>query len=409
MNELPWTDSEVQTALMMSRDGKSAAEIGDYLKRSKDSVQKKLKRSKPVEADETEHVAYWKREAGRLQAELKRKEHEGTAVNILVEQVAELAPRSYVPPKAIRYVRTTRDAGSPQSAVLMLSDTHIGQVVEPDQTLGAGNYNFELFLRRLARLERSIYSIVQDHTTTQLSEIVVAMLGDMIHGNLAHAVEAGQHNTLFTQFYAAGHAIAQFINNLSALAPIRINCVVGNHPRWGTQKKMPTDNRYSNLDQFLYAYIQALLKDNKRVTMVLDKQPFALFDVQGWHFYAGHGDHMKGGDKMLGIPNHAVGRNISMTTQLFAKLGKPAPNYYLFGHFHREITLPHALGEIIINGGFPGLDGFGLMSAFNPADPSQKFFLVHPKFGRSATYDLKIGMGDKTPHSYALPESFQCL
>jgi hypothetical protein len=291
----------------------------------------------------------------------------------------------------------------------MFSDTHIGQVVKADQTLGLGTYNFDIFLRRLARLERSVISIVQDHTTTPVPEIVIAMLGDMLHGNLSHAVEAGQVNTLFTQFYSAGHAIAQFFRNLRAVAPLRIKTVVGNHPRWGTQKKMPTDNRYSNLDQFLYAYVQALLREVPGIEFELSTQPFSLFDVQGHGFYAGHGDHLKGGDRILGIPNHALGRNLSNTSQLFASAKKRFPNYFLFGHFHRPITLPHASGEIIINGGFPGLDGFGLMEAFNSSNPSQKFFLVHPKFGRSACYDLRLDLGDVEEHSYCLPPGFPCL
>jgi len=234
------------------------------------------------------------------------------------------------------------------------------------------------------------------------------MIGDMIHGNLSHAVEAGQVNVLFDQFYSAGHAIAQFLRNLTAIAPVRIHTAVGNHPRWGTQKKMPTDNRYSNLDQFLYAYLAALLRDNKDISFNLNKQPFALFEVQGHNFYAGHGDHLRGGDRMLGVPNHAIGRNLSNNTQLFYRAGKALPNYYLFGHFHRPITLHHAAGEIIINGGFPGMDGFGLMEAFNSSSPSQKFFLMHPKFGRAASYDLRLDLGDATPHSYTLPENFTC-
>lgn len=321
----PWTPEDSKTAFNQRDLGLSCAEIGKLMGRSKDSIQKLLMRKgspkvEVVAAPLSEREEYWKKEAARLEKQLASGKHEHTATDILVERAVELAPVSYTPPvPVIREIG--KSSGSPQSAVLMLSDTHIGQVTHPDQTLGFGGYNFELFLRRLARLERSIFSILQDHTTTNIPEIVVALLGDMIHGNLNHAAEAAQPNTLFSQFYCAGHAIAQFLNNLSALAPIRVKTVVGNHPRWGTQKKMPTENRFSNLDCFLYSYIQALVRDNPRIDMTLDKQPFSLFDIQGWGFYAGHGDHLRGGDKMLGIPNHAVGRNISMTTQLFQKAG----------------------------------------------------------------------------------------
>lgn len=351
---------------------------------------------------------FWKQETERLRQVIAKSSHKQTATEKLVERAVELAPLDYPAPnfKWVPPVRKTK-SGHPQSAVVVFSDTHIGQVVKPSQTLGLGEYNFELFLRRLARMERSILSILQDHTTTQVPEIVVAMLGDMVHGNLQHAVEAGQVNTLFTQFYSAGHAIAQFLVRLSSFAPVRVHTAVGNHPRWGTQRKMPTDNRYSNLDQFLYAYVAALTR-NSRVTIDLTEQPFCVFDVQGFVFHGGHGDHLKGGDRVLGIPNHSIGRNISTTTQLFARAKRPLPNYYLVGHLHRPFALPHASGEFIVNGGFAGVDGYGLMEAFNPAYPAQKLFLVHPKFGQSASYTLRLDLGDDTPHHYQLPDKFCC-
>jgi hypothetical protein len=290
----------------------------------------------------------------------------------------------------------------------MFSDTHIGQVVSPDQTLGLGNYNFEIFLRRLARMEQAVVSILQDHTTTEVNEIVVAMMGDMLHGALVHSVEAGQHSTLFEQFYSAGHAIAQLFRNLSTLAPIRVHTAVGNHPRWQNQSRMPTDNRFSNLDEFLYAYVAALLRDCPRVAINIDKQPFSRFDIQGWHFLAGHGDTLRGGDKNLGIPNHAIGRNVQVHSQLACRSDEPLPNYFLFGHLHRPIQIPTTMGSVLINGGFPGLDGFALMEAFNSSFPSQRFFLVHPKFGISASYELRLDLGDQTPHRYTLPENFCC-
>lgn len=406
-----WNQDELQQLNTLISQHKDYREIARLMNRDSEQVRKKLwalrQKSENAKKDTESQVDFWRRTAQTAQRELAEINRDKVAVDVLVEQASALAPKTYEPPR-YQWTGSKKTKSAPQSAVLLFSDTHIGQVVHPDQTLGLGKYNFEIFLRRLARLERSVVSIIQDHTTTKVPEIVVAMMGDMIHGNLSHAVEAGQVNTLFTQFYSAGHAIAQFFRNLSVLAPLRIKTVVGNHPRWGTQKKMPTDNRYSNLDQFLYAYVQALLQDVPRVQFELSTQPFSLFDVQGHVFYAGHGDHLKGGDRILGIPNHALGRNLSNTSQLFASAQKKFPNYFLFGHFHRPITLPHASGEIIINGGFPGLDGFGLMEAFNSSHPSQKFFLVHPKFGRSACYDLRLDLGDTEEHHYGLPSGFPC-
>jgi hypothetical protein len=407
-----WTETEVDFLVDQWQAGETIRNIAKQMKRTPRSIERKAsnlnldpRRPEPKQPVDPNEADYWKQQYKRVSKMLEDERWKKTEVEALVEEVYTIAPRSYQTAGAVTFPK--KNKGKAQSAVLLLSDTHIGQVVEADQTLDMGEYNFEIFLSRLKRLEEAVFSILHDHVNTKVDELVIPILGDMIHGNLAHAVEAGQKNTLFTQFYAAGHALAQFLRHVATLVPkVRIFTTVGNHPRWGTQRKMPTDNRYSNLDQFLYAYTEALTKDIKNIEWRLDKQPFALFGVQGYHFYCGHGDNLRGGDKSLGIPAHSIGRKLASTMGLNAKAGRPLVNYYCFGHLHKPIQIPHTLGEVIVNGGFPGVDGFGLAEGFQSYWPSQKFFLVHPKFGRAACYDLRLDFapdGDK-PY-YEIPET----
>lgn len=420
----PWLDAEI--ALLGTKpDNVLAAELN----RSYTAVRvARLRRnipafkqpaaSAPVEApredqtyeeDRTKADAeVWRNRFYSLETKYARALQEASVVQQLVSEISELAPRSYSPLPSI-IVNREPSSGSPQTAVLQFSDTHIGKVVTLEQTLGFGQYNFPIFLARLKYLEESILSIIQNHMTVPIDELVVAMLGDMLDGKLIHSIEAGQRNTVFTQFYMGGHAIAQFFRVLAAHVPkVRIKTVVGNHPRWDSQKKMPTENRFSNLDMFLYALIEALTRDITNIEWDLNQQPFALFDVKGFVFHAAHGDHLRGGDKALGIPNHAIGREVSTKTQLFAKHERQAPHFYLSGHLHRGITIPHALGEVMINGGFPGLDNYALEGNFNPVDPIQRFFFVHPKYGKTAEYWLNLKFAEVTDAPYVLPKNFPC-
>jgi hypothetical protein len=236
----------------------------------------------------------------------------------------------------------------------------------------------------------------------------VPILGDMLDGALVHSAESGQPNALLSQFYSGGHALAQFFRNLTALAPVRTYACVGNHTRWQNQHKMPSKNRNSNYDMLLYLYAQALTREVKGLTWNLDWQPFATFEVQGHPFYCGHGENLRGGDRILGLPAHSMGRMVSTTTQLFTRAGRDIPAYYCVGHLHRPIEIPHANGQIIVNGAFPGIDSYALNEYFNASYPMQKFFLMHPHFGRSACYDLRLDLGDAVSHHYSLPEAFPC-
>lgn len=420
-----WTDAEVSQLRKEKAAGVSAPLIAEALSRTTKSVEIKAAKlglkaaivapvPKPDSFDSSQGATpadlmeHWRKRAGELQRALDNIQHSQIAADIAAENIVAMAPKSYEPAPPVTR-STPSHEGSSQSAVLLLSDTHIGSVVKAEQTLGLGGYNFEVFLRRLARLERAVTSIVQDHTSVAVSELVIPILGDCLDGALQHSAESGQPNPMLAQFYSGGHALAQFLRNISVLAPLRLYGVVGNHPRWQNQKKMPTQNRNSNFDALLYLYVQALVRDIPAIKWHLDWQPFATFDVQGFPFYCLHGENLRGGDRVLGLPAHAMGRMVSTTTQLFARAGRETPAYYCTGHLHRPISIPHARGEVIVNGAFPGIDGYSLGEFFNSSYPSQKFFFMHPKFGRAANYDVRLDFGDEIPHEYVIPKTFECV
>lgn len=408
------TDDKKVLALKKKNPAASCTDLAKALGEgwTKDKVRHALRRggvtAKPrVETKLEEDLAraqnsHWKAQYDALHGKYETLLKGRAATEQLVERAIDLAPLAYEPAPPIRLIKAKK--GKAQSALLMLTDTHVGAVVKPNQTLGFGGYNYDIFLHRLKFLEDAVASILSDHVTTTVPELVICMGGDMINGALNHGVEAGQSETLFQQFYGAGHALAQFVRSVSRFVPqVRIYEAVGNHPRWQNQHRMPTENRFSNLDMFLYAYIQALTRELPNVQWNLDTQPFALFDVQGFRFHLSHGDHLRGGDKALGIPNHAVARMVSATSQLYGKDNQTSPHYYLTGHLHRSIVLPHTRGSVIINGGFPGLDGYGLMSGFSAVDPSQTLFFVHPVYGKTATFDIQLKFAPKTGPTYELP------
>jgi len=426
----PWNDQERAQAVRLKGSGETVVEIARAMGRSYESIRNVLRRAaltvppgdaaapvpgpgeppkiKTIEEDrKLVDEGYWKRSHSELSKKYAALLKDQNLVDRLVAEVKATAPIGYSPSPVVP-ARRSRTAGKPQSAVLEFSDTHIGAVVQPGQTLTFGSYDFPTFLARLKYLEESIISIVTNHINTSVPELVIAMLGDMLDGALAHSNECGQLNPMFNQFFAGGHALAQFLRNLAPHFPrVRIYDVVGNHSRFQNQHRMPTVNKHSNFDKFLYAFVHSLVRDIPNIEWELTAQPFQTFEVNGSHFFAGHGETLRGGDKMLGIPNHAVGRTVSTVTQLHNKHSLRAPNYYLFGHLHRNISLPHATGDVIINGGFVGVDGYGLNEMFTPADPMQKLFFVHEQYGKTAAYDISLKFAEVTDAPpYEIPSAF---
>jgi hypothetical protein len=377
-------------------------------KRTRMGVVREAPKSSVKQDLERHDEAYWLRQHQTLSAKYDKLLKSNTVTERLVQRIASLAPLSYSPAPAILKGEYKAQHGRGQSAVLMFSDCHIGKTVSPTQTLSFGNYGFDVFMARLKYLEEAVLSITKNHISTDVPELIIPILGDCLDGQLVHSNESSQLDPIFSQFYAGAHAIAQFLRNLAPHFPvIKVYSCVGNHPRFTNQHRMPTKNRFSNFDSFLYAMIGALVRDIPNIKWKLDAQPYSLFEAQGFTFFAMHGDTLRGGDKALGVPSHAVGRVISTATQMCNKYGKPAPNYYICGHLHREIVLPHATGSFLVNGAFVGVDEFGLAEFFAPADPSQKLFFLHPKYGQTSSYNISLKFAEvsKTP-PYEIPAEF---
>jgi hypothetical protein len=350
---------------------------------------------------------YWRAQYQNVSRKYKSLLGDNTVTTRLVEDIKAMAPVSYSPAPKVPVTRIRKMDTSPQSAVLLFSDTHIGKVCHSDQTLGFGHYNMQAFFDRLQVLEQTTSSILTDHVNCEIDELVVIMMGDMLDGNLPHGSELDQGVTKFGQYYAGGHAIAQMLRNLASHFPkVRIETVVGNHTRNENQKKMPTKNRFSNLDMFLYAYCEALTTDIDNIEWNLNMEPFQYFTVKNSVFFTAHGDHLRGGDRALGIPSHALGRQLSNMCQMLGKRGDPNPDYYCFGHFHREMTLPHAKGKIFINGAFPGADEYAMSQNFTSPDPEQKLLLIHPKHKMTANWPIYLAHAEEGSCDYVIPREF---
>lgn len=304
-----------------------------------------------------------------------------------------MAPQSYKTAASAPIKRSRgKQETSPQAAVLLLGDTHIGKVVDPDQTQNWGNYDIGVFLDRLQLLQDSVLSILVDHVDCEIPELHILMLGDMVDGGLNHGNEADQRYPIGKQTLIGSHALSQFVRNLKPHFPrLVVTPVCGNHGRWPGQKRVPTKNKNSNADGMMYQTMEALLKDIDGLTFDFNDQPSRLVNINGSSFMVTHGDHLRGGDRALGIPSHAIARQVSNLAQQMALREQRPPNYYCFGHFHRDMTIPHINGKIFVNGAFPGLDEYTMSANYPEAPPEQKLLLVHPRHRVTANWPIYLG------------------
>src|SRR5690349_1429362 len=144
MTNIDWSERE----LSLVRSDKSNAEIARLTGRTEGSIRAKRHRmgigspkNVPTAAEttvdeDTERArqSYWKEQHEALRKKYEQVLKRGAATERLIERVSSLAPLSYSPAPPI--IARKPGKGKPQSAVLMLTDTHVGAVVSPRQTLG---------------------------------------------------------------------------------------------------------------------------------------------------------------------------------------------------------------------------------------------------------------------------------
>ncbi len=304
-------------------------------------------------------------------------------------------PTAKTPPPVLWPV--SRVGQLPESAVLLISDTHIGQEVSTVQTNGFGSYNPRIFCERLFYVQEKILEII-GQVSAGIDELHVFLLGDIIHGALNHGAEKEDNCVVADQFQLAVWTLHQFLCSLAFRVPLlQVHTVVGNHGRWPGQKRMPTNYRYSNLDHLVYCSLQLALKVHglTNITVNLNAAPRQVIDIKGSRFLASHGDDLKGGDRQFGVPIHAATRQVNATTQRFAAAEDRPVDYYVCGDKHKSITLPLARGEFIINGSMVGVDEFSM--SFCPGEPMQLLFGVHPQLRKTWSYPIKV------LHAAALP------
>jgi len=298
----------------------------------------------------------------------------------------------------------------PESAVLVLSDTHIGQVVNVEQTNGFGNYNPRIYCERLFYVQEKVLEVIAQ-TPAGVDELVVLILGDIVHGALHHGAEREDHAAIADQYQLAVWTLHQFLCALAFRVPVvNVHTAVGNHGRWPGQKKMPTNYRFSNLDHLVYSSLQLSLAVHglTNITLHLNDAPRQVVDIKGSRFMCHHGDTIRGGDKQFGIPVHGMTRDVNATLQRFAANDDRPIDYFVMGDTHKSMSLPLARGEYIGNGSMVGSDEFSM--SFCPSEPMQLLFGVDEKLRKTWSYPIKVGHAPRLPRCpYHLPSQVAYL
>lgn len=225
------------------------------------------------------------------------------------EIVKAAVDEAYMEPPDLTVPKAPRSAGrgSPETAILHLSDTQIGKLTE--------TYNVSTAEERILRAARKT-ALIADlrRSRAKITTCKVYLGGDLVEGEnifpgQAHQIDQG----LFDQavLTAPGILARVILYLLGHFETIEVWSVPGNHGRpgsrsWGSHPRTNWDNVTSHVLRQMLSGPIAGTATKSRIRWHLSEDWYQVDTVYGFPMLLVHGDQVRGG--MAGYPWYAVGR-----------------------------------------------------------------------------------------------------
>ncbi len=162
--------------------------------------------------------------------ELEREDESAEAIRAEIWKIAEHSPEA---PNWLS--RDTGSNGARGMPVLLASDWHYGEVVQPDEVGGVNHFNSEIAAKRIKRMADTTVDLCFNHmgrAKTIYPGIVLCLGGDMISGDIHEELFATNDRTPQQCINDLTDLIGGVIETLvSKFGRVHIPCVTGNHGR----------------------------------------------------------------------------------------------------------------------------------------------------------------------------------
>jgi hypothetical protein len=313
-------------------------------------------------------------EAARLRHELAsvKKKYAAALEHLSREQdaVANLTSLSGIREKKISRAKA-RSNKSEATAVLVLSDWHAEERVDPRTCRGLNEFDLSIAEKRIAQLvQRASMLIEHERSLTGIRRICVAALGDFITGHIHDDLIEMTQMAPLAAIRWVGERLNGVVGAMSEIAPVLVATATGNHGRTTHKPRIATENEHS-YEQHMYLTLQAQEK-RPHVDWQVGAGYLNLVNLDGFMLRAHHGHALKfgGGIGGLTIPaNKAIGNwNQAQKADLD-----------IFGHWHTFSWLPY---RFVANGSLIGHNAFAdrIRAEFQP--PSQSLIIVDHNHSR---------------------------
>lgn len=324
--------------------------------------------------DSDDELRRAKAETTRARASEKRALGEVDRLEALLARYTVVDPSALVVPKWL--ATPGSDRAHHATALLLLSDLHLDEVVNLAETNGANEYNREIAKARLeAVIEGTIELCDRYVAGVEFDGIVVALLGDVItgviHEELARTNEAPPTASIVYWVPVLAAAIKRLADHFGK---VHVGCVDGNHDR--TYAKIPAKQRAeSSFAWVIYSWLAGVLSDDQRITFSITPAPEQVISIYDTRFLLTHGDGFRSAGGIGGIYPSML-KWLHRKHGLFNAIGQPW-DVALMGHWHTYLTGP----DFLVNGSLKSVDEYSMRMGFGFEPARQALAIVTPERG----------------------------
>lgn len=291
------------------------------------------------------------------------------------EQIAilkELRARDPLPPIIERpTVGAMQRQGIP---VLVCSDWHIEEPVEPAKVMGLNEYSLDIADRCIDRLVDAFEWLTRD-ARYDCREAIIALLGDLLSGYIHAELEEANSLSPVEAILWLSERIERMLRRIAARCPeiarFIVVCCDGNHGR-NTHKIRVATRSANSLEWLLYHTLSAKMADDPRFDFRIAEGEWVIVDVYDQRIAFTHGDSFQygGGVGGMSIP---IRRGIARQFQ-----GQQIAKFCM-GHFHQR----QDFGDILVNGSMIGPTPYSVR-IHAPYEPRmQSWFLWDSRRGQA--------------------------
>lgn len=260
--------------------------------------------------------------------------------------------------------------------VVMLSDTHFDEIVNPEEVDGLNAYNREIARLRLEKWTTNVIKLARHYLAGVTYDGVVVLLGgDMFSGDIHEELSETNEAPIMASLLYWSEQLAASIDLLATeFGKVHVASVVGNHGRTSRKPRAKLRVR-TNYDWLLSHILKRHFDKDKRVTFQIPESADALITIYGQGHLMTHGDQASGGGGIGGI-YPPIMRLRARKAQRYLATGRTFQTLWL-GHWHQYISTP----SLIINGSLKSYDEYAYLNSFSYEVPQQALALISPDKG----------------------------